>query len=100
MLPVSPFWTRQLQAGHTRGWMMLQFSEAPSFEYQNKTLSTVVATEVWAEMLKRVPVLAEYDQARLHCWRAATYPPTAAAVNPLYLGILARNEYRVRVTIR
>ena len=32
------FWTRQLQAGQTRGWMMLQFTEAPSFEFQNKTL--------------------------------------------------------------
>ena len=49
------FWTRQLQAGQTRGWMMLQFTEAPSLEFQNKTRIAVAATEVWAEMLNRVP---------------------------------------------
>ena len=96
------FWTRQLQSGQTRGWMMLQFTEAPSFEFQNKTLTVVAATEVWAQMLKRVPTLAEYDAAitLMAGPPVATYPLNPPEVNPLYLTVLGRAEYRARVTIR
>ena len=45
-------------------------------------------------MLNRVPTLAEYDQATL-LMAGATYPLAAGVqVNPLYLGVLGRAEYR------
>lgn len=93
------FWTRQLQQGHSRGWMMMQFTEAPSLEHQTRTRIAVVTTEVYAEMLNRSPSLAEYDAATF-LMAGTPYPVEPAFVNPLYLQILNSAEYRARITIR
>lgn len=87
------YWTRELNAGRSRGWMMSQFTEAPSQEFQNRTRIAVATTEVYAEMLNRAPTLAEYDAATL-LLAGAPYPLTPASVNPLYNLILGTTEYR------
>jgi len=87
------FWTNQLNAGNSRGWMMLQFSEAPSLEFQTRTRVAVATTEVYGEMLNRAPTLAEYNAAQA-LMGTGPYPLSPAAVNPLYLTILGSVEYR------
>jgi hypothetical protein len=103
--PGFAFWTRQLENGRSRGWMMMQFTEAPSFEFQNKTRIAVAVTEVYNEMLNRLPTLAEYNM-----WTFALqsngfggitdYPLLPFEVNPVYIHILNSNEYRARITAR
>jgi hypothetical protein len=86
------FWTRQLDAGFSRGWMMLNFTEAPSQEFQSTTRIAVAVTEVFAEMLYRAPTVSEYNDYTF-LMAGSGYPLTPAEVNVVYLNILTSAEY-------
>ena len=86
------YWTRQLQEGQPRGAVMLGFSE--SSEFKNKTDRAVFATEYFANMLRRVPTIKEYNAIRDYYgtpgpnWERAT-------VNT----IISSAEYKARVEL-
>ena len=88
------YWTNQLNAGMSRGTMMLQFAEAPSLEFQTRNRVAVAMTEVFGEMLNRAPTLAEYDAGTRNPALSGPYPLQPSAVNPLYIQILASAQYR------
>jgi hypothetical protein len=103
--PGFAFWTRQLENGRSRGWMMMQFTEAPSFEFQNKTRIAVAVTEVYNEMLNRLPTLEEYNfwtfaLQNPYGFGITDYPLLPYEVNPVYVHILHSAEYRDRITAR
>lgn len=78
------YWTRQLQTGSmSRGGMMLGFSTSPEFDA--KTNDAVLSTEIYGDMLDRVPTLAEYD--------AWTRVPDADLPDLIYSTIMASAEY-------
>lgn len=78
------FWTRQLQNGRSRGAMMIGFSE--SSEFKRDTERAVFATQVYSEMLNRVPTLPEYDAiTRLPgFWEQTVYTTVETSVE--YIG--------------
>jgi hypothetical protein len=62
------YWTRRLDGGAKRGWVMRQLCE--SSEYQRKTAAQVKVIQIHAAMLKQAPSAAEYQ--RWTDWIAAT----------------------------
>ena len=54
------YWTRRLDGGAKRGWVMRQLCE--SSEYQRKTAAQVKVIQIHAAMLKQAPSAAEYKR--------------------------------------
>lgn len=82
------YWTRQLQTNSiSRGQLMLGFSTSPEFD--SKTFASVVATEIYGDMLDRSPTASEYD--------LATRIAPADLAASLYMTIMASAEYQARV---
>jgi hypothetical protein len=84
------YWTRQLETGtDTRGSMMLGFAMSP--EFTRNTRDAVLATEIYGDMLDRVPTLAEYD--------LYTRVPDADLPDLIYQTVLSSPEYLTTIDI-
>lgn len=85
------FWTRQLDSGlRTRGEVMLNFSE--SSEYKGLSERLVLATEIYGDMLNRVPTPAELSPFAL------LGGSLADVENAIYVHVMSLPEYLNRVS--
>jgi hypothetical protein len=82
------YWTRQLDAGRTRGRVMVGFSE--SSEYIRKQAANVTVIEIWLGMLHRAPTAAELTG---YASRISGGTPATTIINE----VMAGTEYKTVV---
>lgn len=92
------FWVRQLQQGRSRGWVMVRFSE--SNEFQVKSDVVVAATEIYADMLNRMPTAGEYDDYTRMMTGTLNPGLDLTEVGMIYSNVQNGAEYHARVALR